>query len=71
MPAELRAFDPDSRGASKNDPEHVLRAARDRWQDARIAWGHANGLSPLDVLRQSVNDSRRASGVAPHDYGYA
>ncbi len=68
-PAILRAFHPAAWGASVDNPEDVIREARDRWQDARFEWGGAHGLSPLDVTRAGINDRRRADGAAPIDYG--
>ncbi len=44
------------------------RLARARWNAARMAWGRANGWSPLEVLRRGVNARRVADGQAPIDY---
>ncbi len=68
MPARLRVFDPaewgTDPGASKVEPGE----ARGRWLDARTEWGRVNGLTPLDVLRQGLNDRRRAGVLPPIDY---
>ncbi len=69
MPARLRVFDPVEYGVGlpgASDAE--VQEARRRWLDARTDWGRDNGWTPLDVLRQGLNDRRRAEGLEPIDY---
>lgn len=49
-------------------PEDAERVARERWREARQAWGRANGWTPLEVLRYGFNARRVADGLPPIDY---
>ncbi|MBA2738070.1 MAG: hypothetical protein H0U47_00165 [Nocardioidaceae bacterium] len=44
-------------------PDDAERLARERWNEARLAWGRANGWTPLEVLRHGLNARRVADGL--------
>jgi len=68
LPARLRCFDPAEWDVERDTSADAVQQARDRWNDARMTWAHDHGVSPLDVIRQGINDRRRAAGVPPIDY---
>lgn len=67
MPVEFELFDASWVDCT-DPPEDAERLARERWREARQAWGRANGWSPLECLRRGVNARLVADGFEPIDY---
>ncbi len=68
MPVQFQLFDLTMWVDYTDRPEDAERLARERWNEARLAWGAANGWSPLEVLRHGHNARRVAEGWPPIDY---
>jgi len=68
MPVQFQLFDLTMWVDYTDRPEDAERLARERWNEARQAWGRENGWTPLDVLRHGLNARRVADGLPPIDY---
>ena len=68
MPVEFQLFTLAAWVDYTDLHDDAERLAWARWNEARMAWGAANGWTPLEVLRRGVNARRVVEGFEPINY---